>query len=170
MKKVLVLLLTVCVVFGAAAAFAQPENAKDFGNREHRNQQQLHHPNMNFQGQQGEFCKPDGNFERPCRNGHRRMNFSPDMPKEIREKAVELAKLRVDLEEAMSSVPVNKGKALDTYAKMQKLEQEIKMWRFTQRLDRMEKFREEFKKQRELNKEIPPAPMTKDDAKNAPAE
>ena len=95
------------------------------------------------------------------------MNFTPDMPKEIREKAAELAKLRVDLEEAMSSEPINKAKALDTYAKMQKLEQEIKAWRFAQKLERIE----EFKKHRELKKKVPPAPMQqpKDEAKDAPA-
>ena len=182
MKKVLVLVLTACVVLGAAAAFAQPKN---FEGREHRNLQQLNHPNMDFQsnGQpigehrnqqqlnhpnmDGRFeaCKPGQDFGRHCNGRRRGMNFTPDMPKEIREKAVELAKLRVDLEEAMSSDPVNKAKALDTYAKMQKLEQEIKMWRFTQRLERLE----EFRKQMELNKKIPPAPMPKDDAKDAPA-
>ncbi|MBR2208127.1 MAG: hypothetical protein IJ859_04880 [Synergistaceae bacterium] len=77
------------------------------------------------------------------------------MPKEIREKAAELAKLRIDLEEAMSSEPLNKAKALDTYAKIQKVKQEIDAWRFSKKLERIE----EFKKHRELNKKVPPAPM-----------
>ena len=167
MKKVLAIVLVVCVVCGAAAAFAQPRKVQNVENREHRNQQQLNHPDLDGQGQPGmfqprQFRQPDGNFEGHgprgfegrCR-GPRGMNFTPDMPKEIREKAVELAKLRVDLEEAMSSEPINKAKALDTYAKMQKLEQEIDAWRFAQKLERIE----EFKKQRELNKKIPPAPM-----------
>ena len=34
--------------------------------------------------------------------------FTPDMPKEIREKVAEMAKLKIDLEEALSSRPVNK--------------------------------------------------------------
>ena len=178
MKKTLAVLLVVCVVLGAAAAFAQPKNVQNFENHEHRSQQQLHHPQPNQQGQPEEFCQPNGNFEgrgprapRQGFEGHcrgpRGMNFTPDMPKEIREKAAELAKLRVDLEEAMSSEPINKAKALDTYAKMQKLEQEIKAWRFAQKLERIE----EFKKHRELNKKVPPAPMQqpKDEAKDAPA-
>ncbi len=160
MKKVLAIVLVVCVVCGAAAAFAQPRKVQNVETREHRNQQ-LDRPN----GQPGEFCQPDGKFEgRGPRNargfegrcrGPRGMNFTPDMPKEIREKAAELAKLRVDLEEAMSSEPINKAKALDTYAKMQKLEQEIDAWRFAKKLERIE----EFKKHRELNKKVPPAPM-----------
>mgnify|MGYP003571522125 CR=1 FL=1 len=187
MKKTLTALLIACVVFGAAAAFAHDnqerrehfnqqqanhprlnwqDNQPCDGNnevREHRNQQMMNHPEFNRQpGMPGMF----GPHERHCRNGHRGMNFTPDMPKEIREKAAELAKLRVDLEEAMSSDPVNKAKALDTYSKMQKVEQEIKMWRFTQRLERLE----EFKKQMKLNKNVPPAPSApKEDAKDAPA-
>ena len=168
MKKTLAVVLTVCVVLGAGVAFAQPQN---FENREHRNQQQLHHPEFFGQGQQQEnfqpcnpnFGQPENRFNGRCPapefsgRGHRHMgmNFTPDMPKEIREKAVELAKLRVDLEEAMSSNPLNKAKALDTYAKMQKVRQEIDAWRFAQKLERME----EFKKQVELNKKVPPAPM-----------
>ena len=189
MKKTLVVLLAACVVFGAAAAFAQPET---FEGREPRNQQPLHHPNMNFQangqpagehrnqqqlnhpnmGGRFEACEGGQNFGRPCRNGRRgMMNFTPDMPKEIREKAVELAKLRVDLEEAMTSRPINKAKALDTHAKMQKIKQEIDAWRFAQKLERIE----EFEKHRELNKKVPPAPMqpkpeVKEEAKDAQAE
>ena len=87
------------------------------------------------------------------------------MPPEIREKAAELAKLRVDLEEALTSKPVNKAKALDVHAKMQKLENEIDTWRFEQKLEHME----DFRKQMELNKKIPPAkPMPKEEAKDAP--
>ena len=169
MKKTLVILLTACVLFGTAAAFAQPGDVQNLdGNGHHNWQPRMYRQGMmNLQGQRGEFCAPNGNENENCdgnfdgkpgfchqRNGHfghRGMNFTPDMPKEIREKAAELAKLRVDLEEAMSSRPVNKEKALDTYAKMQKLEQEIKMWRFSQRLERIE----EFKKQMEEKKPAP---------------
>ena len=69
------------------------------------------------------------------------MRFAPDMTQEIREKVVELEKLRIDLDEAMTANPINKAKALETYGKMQKLEQEIDAWRFEQRLERLEKFR-----------------------------
>ena len=78
--------------------------------------------------------------EAPCPPKARRGSrmFTPDMPKEIREKSAELAKLRIDLEEAMTSRPINKEKALDVHAKMQKVKQEIETWRFTQRLERVE--------------------------------
>lgn len=75
--------------------------------------------------------------------------FTPDMPKEIREKTAELAKLRIDLEEAMTSRPLNKEKALDVHAKMQKVKQDIETWRFTKRLERIEA---------RQKKGLPPAP------------
>ena len=141
MKKVLAAVLVLCVVLTAGAALAQPE-------REHRNHQQFNNPGMN--APHGEFCRP----------GHKGMNFTPDMPKEIREKAAELAKLRVDLEEAMTSRPINKAKALETFAKMQKLENEIESWKFEKKLERIE----DFRKQHELNKKVPPEkPMPKED-------
>ena len=163
MKKVLVAVLTVCVVLAAAAAFAQPEAGQI---REHRNQQMMNHPGVGqpraFEGQ-GKAPRPCPEFGGRCGRGQR--TFAPDMPPEIREKAAELAKLRVDLEEALTSKPVNKAKALDVHAKMQKLENEIDTWRFEQKLERME----DFRKQRELNKKIPPAkPMPKEEAKDAP--
>ncbi len=87
------------------------------------------------------------NMPRAPRFGHG--IFTPDMPKEIREKAAELAKLRIDLEEAMTSRPINKEKALDVHAKMQKVQQEIETWRFTRRLERIEA---------RQKKGLPPAP------------
>ena len=53
----------------------------------------------------------------------------------------------------MTSRPLNKEKALDVHAKMQKVEQEIEAWRFAQKLERIEA----FQKQRELNRNVPPA-------------
>lgn len=180
MKKFLALTVTAFVIFASAAAFAQPRNAQS--------QAQVNRPRLS-QSQAGpknfQSCNPgdgefDGRFKRPgahpgygyCGGGRRHMNFTPDMPSEIREKAAELAKLRIDLEEAMSSKPVNKAKALDTFAKIQKVEQEIDAWRFAQKLERIE----EFRKHRELNKKIPPArptpvkpePQPQDSAKDAP--
>ena len=152
MKKVLAVIVTVCVVFGAAAAFAQQ-------GRNNNGAQEFRGPQFNrqrFNGQRGNFQNCPANFE-GCspdfgpRHGFGRkggMNFTPDMPKEIREKAADLAKLRIDLEEALSSRPINKAKALEVHAKMQKLQNEIDTWRFSQRLERIE----EFQKQRELNK------------------
>ena len=157
MKKVLAVVLTVCVVFGTAAAFAQPRNPQlqpnqNFEGREHRNQQQMNKPEIsgdvrNIQHRNSR--RPDGacGFEG---RGPRGRNFAPDMPKEIREKAVELAKLRVDLEEAMTSDPMNKTKAIETYKKMQVLESEIDAWRFEKHLEKIEemkKLREEKRKE-----------------------
>ena len=85
-----------------------------------------------------------------CRNRMRKVpTFTPDMPQEIRDKAAELAKLRIDLEEAMTSRPVNKEKALEVHAEMQKVKQEIETWRFTKRLERIEA---------RQKKVLPPAP------------
>ena len=134
MKKLLAVVLTVCVIFGAGAAFAQ-------GRRSVRNfDGQRDMSNMN----RPDFDGRDRNFER-CGfegRGFMRGNFTPDMPKEIREKAVELAKLRVDLEEAMTSNPINKSKALETFKKIQLIENEIDTWKFEKRLDFMEKMKE----------------------------
>ncbi len=145
MKKTLAAVLVLCVVLTAGAAFSQEMRGP-------RNQQ-------DFNGQPPCFEGPNGRpgphndfpFKGHCRRGK---IFTPDMPKEIREKAAELAKLRVDLEEALSSNPVNKAKALETHAKMQKIKNELETWRFEKRLERIE----ELKKQKELNEKIPPAP------------
>lgn len=158
MKKVLAVLLTVCVVFVAGAAFAQ-QGRNNNGTQEFRGPQ---FNRQNFNGQRGNFQNSPANFE-GCspdfgpRNGNGRMggmNFTPDMPKEIREKAADLAKLRIDLEEALSSRPVNKAKALDVHSKMQKIQNEIDTWRFQKRLERIE----EFQEKRELNKKAQDAP------------
>ncbi len=129
MKKVLAVVLVVCVVCAAGSAFAQ--------NRQQRNGRDNFEP---CNCERGQFEGRRGGFEPGMRGGfeERRMMFAPDMPKEIREKAVELAKLHIDLEEALSSRPVNKEKALEVHAKMQKLEQEIEAWKFAQRLERIE--------------------------------
>ena len=158
MKKVLAVVLAVCVVFGAGAALAQQDSSSNQV-RERRNQQAMNHPNMNGQRQQGDFQGRPMQFDSEGRRGSGRhcgdnRTFTPDMPKEIREKAAELAKLRVDLEEALSSRPINKAKALEVHAKMQKLENEIDTWRFAKKLERME----EFMKQRELNKKAQDTP------------
>ena len=119
MKKVLALALVLAVrIAGTVFAAPRKEPAK--------------HPAP----ARMERMNPDApNMPRAPRFGHG--NFTPDMPKEIREKAAELAKLRVDLEEAMTSRPLNKEKALDVHKKMQAVKQEIETWRFTQRLERI---------------------------------
>ena len=174
MKKVLAAVLVLCVVLAAGAAFAQQGNSKRRGQQQPMMGQQEF--KAQAQGQPEKFPPMPPRFEgqgkapRPCpefggRCGRGQRTFAPDMPPEIREKAAELAKLRVDLEEALTSKPVNKAKALDVHAKMQKLENEIDTWRFEQKLEHME----DFRKQMELNKKIPPAkPMPKEEAKDAP--
>lgn len=68
----------------------------------------------------------------------RRGRFSPDMPQEVRAKVVEAAKLRIDLEDVLSQKPLNRKKALELNGKISKLKQEIRAWRFEQKLDRIE--------------------------------
>ena len=102
------------------------------------------------------------NMPRAHRFGHK--IFTPDMPKEIREKAAELAKLRIDLEEAMTSRPLNKEKALEVHKKIQAVKQDIETWRFTQRLERVEE---------RQKKGLPPAQedvsQTSEEAEEIPA-
>ena len=87
--------------------------------------------------------------------------FAPDMPEEIRAKAVEAAKLRIDLEAVFAAKPIDKAKAMEIFGKIQQTENEVKMWKFGKRLEMMEAFRN----QRELNSNVPPAPK----APEAPA-
>ena len=165
MKKVIAVVAVVCVMFAAGSALAQPKDRRD---QPQNVQQQMMSPHRDFQERGPRFQNVSDDFRghhgdfrpgfdgRHCGfegRGHRGPTFTPDMPKEIREKATELAKLRVDLEEAMTSRPLNKEKALDVHAKMQKVEQEVEAWRFAQKLERIE----EMQKQRELNKTVPPA-------------
>ena len=161
MKKAIAVVAVVCVMFAAGSDLAQTKERK---NQQQNVQQQMKRPQKNaqnfqergprFQNASDDFRGPRGDF-RPGFDGRGRKGpmFTPDMPKEIREKATELAKLRVDLKEAMTSSPLNKEKALEIHAKMQKLEQEVETWKFTQRLERIE----EMQRQHELNKNVPPA-------------
>ena len=135
MKKVLALLLVVCVVCSAGAAFAKPRMPRrpDFaGNENFR--PEFAPGDMPPMPPHGRGFRPEG----------RHMRFSPDMPKEIRAKVVELEKLRIDLDEALSSKPVNKAKALEVHAKMQPLKNDLENWRFERRLEFLEK-RADFK-------------------------
>lgn len=66
--------------------------------------------------------------------------FAPDMPQEIRAKAIEAAKLRIDLEDVLSQKPLNKNKAIELNGKIGQLKQEIRDWRFEQKLNRIEEF------------------------------
>ena len=66
--------------------------------------------------------------------------FAPDMPKEMRGNAAEIAKLYVDLEEALTSQPLNKAKAREVYGTIIKLEQELDIWEFEKYLDEVDEF------------------------------
>lgn len=169
-KKVLAAVLTVCIAFGTSAAFAQ---ARRFDGREHQNLQQVNHPVLanrqdgrehwnlqadSLQGLGRRGSRGNWGLGRNCRGslgfGGRGRIFAPDMPQEIREKAVELAKLRIDLEEAVSTAPLNKDKAIEIHAKLQKLGEEIDAWKFQKKLNMIE----EVRKQRELNKTVSAQP------------
>ena len=196
MKKVLAVVAVVCVVFAAGAALAQPrtrDNArpvppqlmKEFngekGHIDQRRAPQFAGESFDREMRRGRmnpamFDRKPGNDGRrfdpedmPCRfEGCRggRMMFTPDMPEEIRAKAVEAAKLRIDLEAALSTKPIDKAKALEIFAKVQQAENEIETWKFSKRIDMMEAFRT----QRELNRKDfnapkPEAPAPEDSAK-----
>ena len=108
-------------------------------------------------------------FEGRGPRGPRGMMFAPDMPEEIKAKAVEAAKLHVDLEAALSAKPVDKAKALEVFTQIQKAEQEIEAWKFAKRIERMEAFRtqQELNRKAALEKDAPapkpeaPAPAEK---------
>ena len=161
MKKVLAVVLTVCVVLAAGSALAQQRHpeARNFEGREHINQQQQNRPDApNFNGRE---MRRDF---RPCRFEGKRSMFTPDMPKEIREKVAEYEKLKIDMKEILFDKNIDKGKALEIHKKMQKLENEIGDWKFEKRLERIE----DFKKQMELKrneKPVPPAPKPENEPK-----
>ena len=148
---------------------------KDFGDNEHKDQRPQMMPRNFGDNQRRDFDRRNNRGPRPemtrnnfrgCERGPR---FAPDMPKEIREKVAELEKLKIDLEEALTSNPINKAKALEVHAKMQKIENEIDAWRFAQKLERIE----EMRIQRELNKNVKPqapAPQPEIEPEKAPEE
>ena len=149
MKKVLAVISVVCVMCAASSAIASP--SKNDRHRPMQPQVPGIEQRQDFRGPEGRFDgRPRPPFEARRAKGSR---FTPDMPQEIREKVAELAKLRVDLEEAMTSKPLNKAKALEVHAKILAVKNEVEAWRFAKKLERIEAMR----KQRELNKnEVPP--------------
>lgn len=175
MKKVLAVIAVVAVVCAAGAALAQPRGHDDArrmppqlqksftGEQGHIDQRQAPKfpgdPNFAGRDPAGMNAAP---FEERGREfcgmgrgrGHGRLDFAPDMPEEIRAKAVEAAKLRIDLEAVFSAKTLDKAKAMEIFSKIQQAENEVRTWRFSKRLERMEAFRT----QRELNRNVPPAP------------
>lgn len=149
MKKVLALLTVVCVICIAGTALASVKSDDVKRPVPHR----MERP-MPPRGHEAPMSPRKAHRMSPKhRKGH--PNFTPDMPQEIREKSAELAKLRVDLEEAMTRRPLNKEKALEVHAKMQKVRQEIEAWRFAKKLDRIEARQ---KGHEDLRHRIPPEP------------
>ena len=147
MKKVLALLLVVCVMCAAGAAFAQGKHRQDFRGNHAPNE--FARPEFAQGMNPPEFAPgeprpdmpmpPHGRFCRPGPEGRRHMRFAPDMTPELRAKVVELEKLKIDLEEALTSRPVNKAKALEVHKKMQTLKNDLDNWRFEKRLEFIEK-------------------------------
>ena len=127
MKKVIVMVSVLCVFCLAGTALA-----KTNANANRRTPRPA--------PQRAERQVPPKAPARPLPNHERsfRPVFTPDMPKEIREKAAEIAKLRIDLEEAMTSRPLNREKALEVHSKMLKVKLELEEWRFAKRLERIE--------------------------------
>lgn len=75
-----------------------------------------------------------------------------DLPQELQEKARSLEKLRIDLDYALASTPIDRPKALELYGQIQKLRDELQTAAFTRRLDRIE----ETAAQRRLNSTVKP--------------
>ena len=156
MKKLLAVIAVIVVVCVAGAAFAQTRGHDE-------NRRMPHQIQQDFSGEHGQRDqrRPEGFDGEGCRfgRGHRpgRLNITPDMPEEIRAKAVEAAKLKIDLEAVMSAKPIDKAKAVEIFGKIQKAENEVETWKFSNMLDRMEK----AKITRELDKISKPAPKPK---------
>ena len=66
--------------------------------------------------------------------------FFNEMPQDIRDKEVEAEKLRIELNSVLSQKPLNKDKAAELSGQINKLRQDVRTWRFEQRLNRIEEF------------------------------
>ena len=66
--------------------------------------------------------------------------FFNEMPQEIRDKEVEAEKLRIELNSVISQKPLNKDKAAELSGQINKLRQDVRAWRFEQKLNRIEEF------------------------------
>lgn len=135
-KKFFAVSLALCVMLIASSAMAYP------GRPMHRM------PPRDYYGYdyaQGSMMHQPAPFGREYRRDFGYMDFharfTPDMPKEIREMVTEAAKLRIDLDEALHTNPMDKAKAFEIHDKIMKLEQDIERWKFVQRVDRIEAFR-----------------------------
>ena len=123
-----------------------------------------------FQGRDGwgpcfmQDCQP-GHFVGKGRMGRMDDGWgwnAPNMPEDIRAKANELAKLRIDMRDALSRSPIDRAAAARLHDREMQLEQEIETWFFEERMNRIEAFREQQERSRSA---APTAP-----APNKPAE
>ncbi|MCR4818550.1 MAG: hypothetical protein K5841_06295 [Fretibacterium sp.] len=64
--------------------------------------------------------------------------FFNETPQEIRDKEVEIQKLRIDLRNVLSGNPLDRGKAAELSGQIDKLRQDVRTWRFEQKLNRIE--------------------------------
>lgn len=152
MKKVLAIVVVLCVVFVAGTALAQPrrhDEARRMPMPPHGQHMPQHPDHPGPGGMPQAHCSPE-----PGHGGHRALRFAPDMPEEIRAKVVEAAKLRIDLEAAFAEKPINKAKALEIFAQLQRAENEIATWKFARKIERIEAFRAH----REAGRPAHPAP------------
>lgn len=131
-KKFLAVSLALCLVLIASAAFAW--HRRPMPNQEY-------HYGYGQEGMMYQITPFDRQHRRDFGYRDSRVRFTPDMPKEIRSMITEAAKLRIDLDEALHSNPMDKAKAFEIHDKIMKLEQDIERWKFVQRVDRIEKFR-----------------------------
>ena len=83
-----------------------------------------------------------------------RSRYASNMPEDIRAKANELAKLRIDLRDALSRSPIDRAAATKLHDRAMQLEQEIKTWFFGERMNRIE----ELRRQQERNRSAAPTP------------
>ena len=83
-----------------------------------------------------------------------RDRYASNMPEDIRAKANELAKLRIDLRDTLSRSPIDRAAATRLHDRAMQLEQEIETWFFGERMNRIE----EFRRQQEQNRSAAPTP------------
>ena len=71
--------------------------------------------------------------------------FFNEMPQEICDREVEADKLHLDLGNVLSKKPLDREKALELRGKIDKLRQDVRAWRFAQKLNRIEEFKKRLR-------------------------
>lgn len=149
MKKVVIAVLVVSLLGTAGTAMA-------WGSRRHRG--------GCYDDGIGNCLQPELSNGRDLRQGRHpesiggmdgmRDRYASNMPEDIRAKANELAKLRIDLRDALSRSPIDRAAATRLHDRAMQLEQEIETWFFGERMNRIE----EFRRQQERNRSAAPTP------------